>query len=524
MSDRNINIKKNHDMNFVKKFESNGKQGVTGIVKDENNKEYVFKLSQFLNDLALHEFDVMQGLRELSDYCPNFCTAKSLEQREIVDTYKKENNPFDTKGVSRKHLIKKNVLLMEYIKDAVMFFDIIKDDDVDERVLYSIIKQVLVAVSIAQKKKKFTHYDLHSNNIMVKKCDKNDVLLYIVDENTKYLIPSYGYYAVIIDFGFSYIEDLKNKTLSSSLLHTSSGFWTSEYDRIVDPKLLMVTVSSEIKLYRDITLNSKKLRRITKNFFYPLNIDWDSGWDKTIKMSVAESVMYKLNPINKYSKMFRDYDHFCMDNLQSLIILPFEKQDYTKLETTYKTFLRQWQKIEEEFTSPFRCLYIFKRMIDLVRIVRPDYINKDTRKQAVRYFKNTLIDEINYYLDFCTLKEVKFELLLCSIIMLARMIEGLSYELFAKRRERKEKLYSKLPVKELDEMIRIIDHNIKSDYTYNSETQVLVFDCIKKRTRGIKLDNIDVDILNDMKNKTDIISDCYHGSSIDGKLHTSGCD
>ena len=61
-----------------------------------------------------------------------------------------------------------------------------------------------MALQIAQTKLSFSHYDLHSLNILVKSCSVDAVFLYVIDENTHICIPTLGHYPVIIDYGFAY--------------------------------------------------------------------------------------------------------------------------------------------------------------------------------------------------------------------------------------------------------------------------------------------------------------------------------
>ena len=70
-------------LSFNSVFDKPGKQGIVGLFncknKDKNgdgdveDEEIIFKISQNLNYLVNHELVVMQGLSEISSYCPNFC-------------------------------------------------------------------------------------------------------------------------------------------------------------------------------------------------------------------------------------------------------------------------------------------------------------------------------------------------------------------------------------------------------------------------------------------------------------------
>jgi hypothetical protein len=152
-------------------FKRPGKQGLVGLMVgiEDESIVYVFKISQYINYLAEHELSVMLSLNKISGFCPHFCKVFGGIVCQIDPSKRREGNPFEL----AKHMVEKDVLLMEHLKDSYKLYNYITSKSISENVLFSAVKQTLLAVSIAQKKSKFTHYDLHSNNIMMKKCDKN---------------------------------------------------------------------------------------------------------------------------------------------------------------------------------------------------------------------------------------------------------------------------------------------------------------------------------------------------------------
>ena len=85
--------------------------------------------------------------------------------------------------------------------------------------------------------------------------------MYIFDNQTQFCIPTYGYYPVIIDFGFSYIKELEGQSFWSNLNHTDIGMTTDRFDNYADPKLFLVTTSNQLKKYK-YSENTKKLIKI----------------------------------------------------------------------------------------------------------------------------------------------------------------------------------------------------------------------------------------------------------------------
>ena len=178
---------------------------------------------------------------------------------------------------------------------------------------------------------------------------------------------------VVIDFGFSYANKMNDNPLWASLGHTDVGFTSDRFDYMADPKLLLVTVSGEIYEKRKNKTN-KKFKNIVKNMFGSLNIDWLSGWDKGTKIAASDHVSQMLCNYNTESEMFDLYDHFCIDIIQSLIILPLQEQDYSHIDRSFKAFINEFVKIEKEIGNAFYCLYLLKCIVDTAREIYSDYV------------------------------------------------------------------------------------------------------------------------------------------------------
>ena len=493
-------------LKFDKLLDNQGKQGMVGLfnLKDENeedNIKYIFKLSQSLNYLVYHELTVMQGLSSISNFCPFFCKGIGSIKCK-VEPKRKIKNPFDIKS---KYPIEKEVLLCEYIENSSKFYNYIKTKDIKEEMLYSIVKQVLMGINIAQQKKQFTHYDLHSNNVMIKKCNKDLVFIFRYDDDNQFAVPTLGYYPIIIDYGFAYISDMQDKPLWTSLAHTEVGFMSDRFDWVADPKLFLITVSNEIKDKRNTT-KAKKFRRIVRNLFYPLKIDVECGWDDDEDKSAADSVLEMLDIENNTSKIFKDFDYYCIDILQSLIILPLQEQDYSNIGKSFKAFLKEWSKIENEISNEFYNIYILKEVVNIARNIRPDYLKKETRADAITIFQKNIYKAINKVSAFCNPKNINFEKFLCSLLLLAENIEGMLYEVISTRMEEKQKQYDKLPLQSLEQIYAAVDVNIKDTYTYNKDTIFCIIDVEKETNDLFKIPEDEVENINEINN---LSKGCY---------------
>jgi len=492
--DTNFHSKWDDWLEYSECFNKQGKQGLVGLLSVKNTKEkIVFKISQYINYLVQHEYTIMKGLNELAPYCPHFAKTIGTLLCEVDPLCRKEGNPF---VIKTKHPIEKEVLLCEYIDKSYKLYNYIRSKKVSDDVIYSSIKQVLMAISIAQRKKQFSHYDLHSYNVMMKRCDKDVVFLYVLDEENQFCIPTNGYYPVIIDFGFSYSKDMNDGPVWASLGHTEVGFMSDRFDWVADPKLFLVTVASEMWEKRK-NKKSEKFKRIVKNIFGKLKIDWSSGWDKDNDKSASDFVTEMLQGYNIKSNLFDNYDYLCVDIIQTLIILPLESQKYDNIQQSYTAFLEEFIKIENEIGNPFYNLYILKGIVDIAREIRVDYLNKETREHSVKWFQRCVYERINCIAKFCRPKEIQFEKMLCALFCLSKNIEGVLYDAIISRVNVKNRQYSKLPLQSVEQIYGAISSNIPCSYVFNSNTKVFVLNCVKENCEKIQITEEICEIMND---------------------------
>lgn len=477
-------------LEFEQTFDKPGKQGLVGLFKptkdiqSHKKLKFVFKISQYINYLVQHEYTVMNGLNEISPYCPHFCKAVGTLLSEIDPSSRKVGNPFI---ITTKYPIEKEILLTEYIDNSNKLYNYIRSDKISDTIIYSSIKQVLMAIAISQKKKQFTHYDLHSYNIMMKKCNKDVVFLYVLDEDNQFCVPTNGHYPVIIDFGFSYINDLADGPAWPSMGHTDVGFMSDRFDPIADPKLFLVTMATEMKQMRN-NKKTAKFRRIVKNVFGKLKIDWESGWDTVEEKGASDFATEMLQDHSIHSNLFDNYDHYCIDLIQSLIILPLEEQKYDNINQSYQGFLKEFVKIENEIGNPFYNLYILKGIVDVTREVRPDYLKGGhARTSAIKYFKKAVFERINCVSSYCNPKNIHFERMLCSLLCLAKNIEGILFDAVESRMQAKEKEYEQMPLQSTEQIYGALDVNIPDKYVFTENTTVFVMDCINETCTRLKL-------------------------------------
>ena len=117
-------------LEFHSSFPKSGKQGILGLLSNvDNNKKYVYKISQYLNFLADQEFSVMDGLNDIREFCPHFCKTYGKFKTNVVQEFRTMDNPFDVE----KDAIQTDVLVMENIEDARKMYRYIKNDSIQPK-------------------------------------------------------------------------------------------------------------------------------------------------------------------------------------------------------------------------------------------------------------------------------------------------------------------------------------------------------------------------------------------------------
>lgn len=477
------------DFDFIKKFKNQGKQGIVGILRHKKHSQLycIYKTSQIINYLPIHEHKIMLGLNNLRSFCPHFCGTYKLIEHAINNDYKKTKNIFKIKGDSK---VMVDTVLTEYIPYKNLEI-CIKDKNIPDRIIHSVIKQILIGIDIGQRLEKLTHYDLHSGNILMVPCNKNDVFLYKMGEH-HIAIPTYGCYPKIIDFGFSYSKRLDGGGIFSSLAHTEVGFLTNQFDGISDPKLFLVTVSDELRTERrDPSYNI--LRRIVRNIFSPLDINWENGWDLYSQDGASSFITEELINTKCDSELFTTYNEYCIDLIQSVIILPLQKRSQKNLYTSYKIFTKEFSKLENQFEHTLTKLYVLKQILNIARGIRQFYEDSAQRHNAVLLFKRRVHEYLTEHFKYCLPKSFHYEKFLCALFVFANACEGMLYDIIKSKEKMNQKTYDELKLKTPIQMYSALESNIPNDYVYTEKTRIHIFDCDQKKR--YRISNIDPDVI-----------------------------
>jgi hypothetical protein len=176
--------------------------------------------------------------------------------------------------------------------------------------------------------------------------------------------------------------------------------------------------------------------------------------------------------------------------------LPLEKQNFSNIKIAYETFLCEWIKIENQISSEFYNLYILKELVDGARRVRPAYLRRETREQALTQFKRHVFATTSKVSKFCAPKDIHFEKMLCSLYQLAKNIEGILYDVITVQNEKKQEYYDKMLLTSPEQIFATVNINLPDTYVYTKDTTVMVIDNVSKSRYTYKIPQDEIENIN----------------------------
>jgi hypothetical protein len=471
-----------------------GKQGLVGFLMDKNaGKRYVYKISQYLDFMIDQEYRVLMDLNTLRDYCPHFVKMFGKITVPVAANFKRAKNPFvsnpDYKTIST------DMLVMQHLEGCKKFFKYIKNDVCSTIELLSIVKQALLASAIAHQKVKFTHYDMHSDNILIQECDPNSAFLYIVN-GEYHLVPTYGRCPVIIDFGFSFSKSAENHRMNCSLAHTKYGFIQCKEDAYTDAKLFLLSVSNEINKYKRSD-TSQTFRNVVKSLYKDARVDLDCGWDNRQKSNISDDFMSDYERSFERSRFFDDQGDFIVDLLQTLAVLPLTyKHSKEKTKDLMALLIAEFVKIEKLVNDDFYNMYILKEIVASACKNRELYTSGYTRMEAVDNFKRETLAAVDRVAKFCNPK-LNWERLLCTLLCLGKNIQNYCHDKVSRLSQTKEKDYKTIPLGSTFEIYKAIEANLPSEFVFDKHTVIYTWNADKENSSKTTLDQTLVYVLNE---------------------------
>lgn len=478
-----------------------GKQGMVGIIYDKaNNNCRIYKFSSLLNMNGTHEYNIIKSLLPLTSVCPYYPTNCELTYHELDSKYEESYNPFELKS---KHKLFVDICLSEYVGKSRKFTTFIEHSkQVSDNIIMSLLKQTLMGILIANRYNNFTHYDLHSENILVQKCSYNDVYVwYDSKQGVPYVVPSLGYIPRIIDYGFSYSDALIGEPHTTPLDFMKEGYMSFRTDKFADFRIILTSMMEEMyycRRYNDIYNIQKK---IVKKLYKKTNIDWSSGWLKDVK-ACAVKYLYEMCSTCKYkdaifeSPTIDEHFYSILDLIQLLIPVPIKsdpfpdksmKQVFEEFLIGIREFVKHFYKLEGLFEAntykedeyepnPIMGLYIIRASVDAILATRTEYNGPGQSTEAVRKFKNKIYDVIRHANTVYQVPKINYEKYMVSFYVMANALQSLLYREIQYREIYIEHQYHKMPVENNNDIFYILNHYMNIPYYYNQETRFILMD------------------------------------------------
>lgn len=281
----------------------------------------------------------------------------------------------------------KGELFMEYVTSDKKIKSIDYYLKKDFNLTMNLIKQTLMALYIAQNRIQFTHYDLHCDNILLKKVNDNSVFLYVIDDSNQFCVPTGGLCSVLIDFGYSHTS---NTLKYGSLEFTDLGYTPNIFDPHIDAMRFLVTSSKIAERY------SKPFRNIIKNI-YPLSkfVSLSTGWFKK-NQSILHAIRTKIicsSAASENKSIFYKKILQCLTIFQGLYVPNFEG-DFSSLNNDYHRFTHDYDILTANLTPAEK--------LELLKIAIIKFTASPDSSSFVIEYKNNVIkfsEEILLHLD-----------------------------------------------------------------------------------------------------------------------------
>jgi hypothetical protein len=534
--DKTSNIKKY--LEFVRSFATKGVQGIVGFVKIlENNLPLVFKTSLDINRSIEHEYQVLEELNDMRKYCPHF--VRSVGMIEIPIASKFIKNPYDNSlFINEKEsgkdedeedeededeedeedeTLPRNVIFMEYV-NKLSFHRLCEDVIGDKNIIISQILQILIALEVAQIKKNFTHYDLHTSNILIQMCEINSVFVYQI-KGKKYAIPTYGFFPLIIDTGLSYIKTNDGKQMMSNTENYGHGFQSTVYDKLNDAHHFLLSTFYHIESESDAydSLSNK-----IKIMFSNIPLLRKSGWKKLPNELNKEILMKLKEECRSYRKfeLFDEYDSESLEILNGLIKLPMTDhgEKYTSFSECFPIFMIEYHKlINIDDFSKEDVLFVLITIVDTINLYTKEYKRCDNSNISViiKKFKNKFKECVSVVLKNNINYDINYEKLLVSGIVFGRRLETNYYRMIDDNNIVIDECYKKTNVKSPIDIMNYISKNMTPHFILDNNTIVYYWDIDHEMHARLNCNNLSISVLD----KINISNFCKKGDIIISELH-----
>lgn len=393
----------------------------TGYLTNNPDINFIWKVSESWDFNLFAEFNILKELEQMREWCPHFVRAYTLLDVPIHPSFSIEphkfipfNQPTSKKSsdkqvsTSIKKYCRNTFMLLEELEGHLSVYDYItkikkhSDGNRVNSIINSMTLQSLLSIYFANEYCDFTHYDLHTSNILMEDTD-DDYRLYITKERP-FFIRTRGLSTVVIDTGYSYSKCLNNISLDSNITNFTTGYTPIAPNIYHDIRTLLFNMVWDYpKCIKETNAVREELKTYVMSLFKTNHVNFETGWLKLKKDSIFV-LKYYINDLTKECRkksIFYKYDVECFDVLAHLITLPLVVETKSivisehrkKWMAFYSLFARIENKCGEART--FR-KYIWKECVDCIaRNINSTETFELEMQQFLKMF-NIVINDFDY--------------------------------------------------------------------------------------------------------------------------------
>lgn len=464
-------------LEFIKVFSVRGMQGITGVLKlKPNNQNIVFKVALQLDRSIEHENIVTKQLNSMRPFCPHFVGNLGILNIPLSNEFISDPDDHSLFHNSDDYFPSK-VLLIEYVS-PVSLYHLCKYLFNRKSVVISALSQVMMALDIAQTKLKFTSYDLHLENILVRQVEEDSLFLY-KHKGESWLIPTFGFYPVIIDFASSYIEASQGHPQNTSIDNYHRGLQPTIFDQLNDVHHLLISTLAYLapKAYVYDHLHTMFL-----HLFRHVPVMATRGWKKLphdfLKL-ITQKIIDECPDI-AISEIFLEYGTEIIDLLNGSIILPWKEgnESDSTFSVNFNVFFKELQKIYDmkAVKSSSEFLYIIRETIELINHYRELFItdaNNALAQFIVEWKKRTLFI-IKHEKSIS--KTLNLKLLFTSTLSLADSLNHTYHSYIQEHCGQISETYLKTKLHSPIDAVKILLQNATPRFDVSSSCKIYVWD------------------------------------------------
>lgn len=438
--------------------------------KDDDQQFIFYKSSKFPNQVHKHESLIFKSVEKLSYICPHFArmyTEISAEQISSVG-----DNSLTSPS-----------LLLEYYEGNSLG-SLITSQCLTVNQLFSVIMQVFMAIKCGRMYCNFSHNDLHPYNIQIVPCDKDLVFVYSFSEDNCVYVPSIGVKAIMIDYEYSYTDDILGKQFNGDLSFITMGYNSVSFDPIADIRVFLLSVTKYMKESYNSTI-IKLLRNKVKKVFNSNKVNNSNGRFKTksniysdinklILKAKCKSIIFNKLQESAVSILFNSFVPLCTHR-EDIVI----KDVVSAIEMLDTELL----KIETLINSDHTLLTMMNIIVSCAVLNRDVYISDSDATP----FRNNVLTMIDSKIKFFNVKGVNYEKILCAVSIISSYVENTIHNRVIENQRVTSELMSKGVPADINSAVSLLTEVHVPQYKIKEITHACIIDMVNKRQINAKI-------------------------------------